>query len=42
MAGTFAICKDCSGQFRFWLKSRNGEIVAVASRTRRGLTSSGV
>ena len=30
MAGTFAICKDCSGQFRFWLKSRNGEIVAVA------------
>ena len=28
MAGTFEIYKDKKGEFRFRLKSRNGEIVA--------------
>ena len=29
MAGTFEIYKDKKGEFRFRLKSRNGEIVAT-------------
>jgi hypothetical protein len=29
MAGTFEIFKDAKGEFRFALKSRNGEIVAT-------------
>ena len=29
MAGTFEIYKDRKGEFRFRLKSRNGEIVAT-------------
>ena len=29
MAGTFEIYKDSKGEFRFRLKSRNGEIVAT-------------
>ena len=30
MAGTFEIYKDRKGEFRFRLKSRNGEIVATS------------
>ncbi|MBA2533365.1 MAG: DUF1508 domain-containing protein [Nocardioidaceae bacterium] len=29
MAGQFEIYKDQSGQYRFWLKGRGGEIVAT-------------
>ncbi len=43
MAGTFEIYKDRKGEFRFRLKSRNGEIVATGeSYPSRAIAKKGI